>query len=197
MFILVFSVSFSLKKSTLTVYADTWLFNFYQTFQSLTFQKNPSTILKNFSYRLQLTTMTSRTTIYLLFFFWSFFFFFGETLLLVIFNFNTLHDFIPSSYFMFFKTHVIFLLGNSNNFLNEIIFFYILFFTTSAFLFLLNLRFTSSLKYLWNLYFLDILFILIILLLFFGLTLTLLLILAITLNRLTVFKKHTTLSLTF
>jgi hypothetical protein len=142
MFILVFVVSFGPKKSTITVYSDSWYMSFYQSFKGLvnynSINKLGLKLSHLFLYRFQFTLLTSRSTIYLLFFFWSFFFFFGEFLLLIIFNFNTLNDLIPSSFFFFFKTHVIFLMDNSNNFLNEIIFFYILFFTLSSFLFLMN-----------------------------------------------------------
>lgn len=173
MFILVFVVSFGPKKSTLTVYSDIWYTNFYQSYKSLltTLKTNPSLnhqLTTRLLYRFQYTVITSRTTIYLLFTFWCFFFFFGESLLLITFNFNTLSDLIPSSFFMTFKSHIIFFLNNGNNFMGDVIFFYILFFTTSAFLFLLNLRYTSTYRYFYNLVYLDLIFATLTLVLFAG-----------------------------
>jgi len=84
--------------------------------------------------------MTSRPTVYVLFGVWSFIFFFGEILLLLVFNFQTLTDLIPSHFFMTTKNHVVFLLDNGSDFLATRIFELILFFTTCALLFLLNLR---------------------------------------------------------
>jgi hypothetical protein len=184
MFILVFVVSFGPKKSTLTVYTDIWYTNFYESYKSLltTLKVNYSakeltlaSLPTKLLYRFQYTVITSRTTIYLLFSFWCFFFFFGESLLLITFNFNTLSDLIPSSFFMIFKAHIIFFLNNGNQFMGDIIFFYILFFTASAFLFLLNLRYMSTYRYLYNLFYLDIIFTLLTLILFLGFSLPLLL----------------------
>jgi formate hydrogenlyase subunit 3/multisubunit Na+/H+ antiporter MnhD subunit len=73
MFILVFVVSFGVKKSTLTVYSDVWYVNFQQAKQVLTnlFKKtdNKGMLHINLLYRFQFTTITSRYTVYILFFF--------------------------------------------------------------------------------------------------------------------------------
>jgi hypothetical protein len=58
--------------------------------------------------RFQFTSVTSRSTTYVLFLFWCFFFFFGEFLLLMMFNFNTISDLIPSHFFIATKSHMIF-----------------------------------------------------------------------------------------
>jgi NADH:ubiquinone oxidoreductase subunit 5 (subunit L)/multisubunit Na+/H+ antiporter MnhA subunit len=159
MFILVFVVSFGPKKSTLTVYSDTWYYNFYETTQIFIKKiRNKSfgvNLTKKLLFRFQYTMVTSRVTIYLLFFFWCSFFFLGEFLLLLLFNFNNLQDSISSNFFLLFKSHTIFLTDNMNFYLNEVIFFYILFFTTCAFMFLLNLRFTSNERFFKNLFILD------------------------------------------
>jgi len=117
-------------------------------------------------YQFQFTVVTSRTTIYTLFVFWCFFFFFGEFLLLVIFNINTLSDLIPSNHFTLFKTHTIFLLDNSNTYLTETIMFYILFFTLSAFLFLLNLKYSFVYNNFYHQLILDLVFMAVVIFLF-------------------------------
>lgn len=94
-------------------------------------------------HRFQFTIITSRTTTYVLFTFWCFFFFFGEFLLLIMFNFNTLSDLIPSHFFISTKSHAIFWLDNGSTRLNETIMFYIVFLSLCAFnlLFRLDLNF--------------------------------------------------------
>lgn len=145
MLILVSVVSFGPKKGALNAYASYWYANFYRTLQ-LTWA-NPTSqggrgqlFLRAQWMRFQFTVITSRPTIYVLFGMWSFIFFFGEMLLLLVFNFQTLTDLIPSHFFMTTKNHVVFLLNNGNNFLVEQIFELIIFFTLCALLFLLNLR---------------------------------------------------------
>jgi len=103
-----------------------------------------STLLFRFQYSL----LTSRITIYLLFLFWCFFFFFGEFLLLLVFKYNTIGEWVPSSFLTYLKTNAIFALSNSNNSLTGLIFFYIIFFAICAILFLLNLRLNSYNLYL-------------------------------------------------
>lgn len=170
MFILVFVVSFGAKKGTLASYATYWHNFFYQTFYMFVNSYNSKTFwldfYKDVSYRFQFTVVTARPTIYLLFLFWCFFFFTGEFLLLLIFNYNTLNDLIPSGFFMFIKTHVIFLLENSNAYLNDIIFFYILFFTTCSFIFLITLKYSFNYHYWYSTYLIDLIFFLIIFYLF-------------------------------
>jgi hypothetical protein len=153
MFILVFAVSFGPKKGTVTTYFDIWdaklrpIRMMAWAVPSTWTASSHWTLLRPFFHRFQFTLLTSRTTIYLLFFFWNFFFFFGESLFLITLNYSSLNDLIPASFFLTFKSHVIFLLQNSTNFLNDIIFFYILFFSTLGFLFLLNLKYTTTDRY--------------------------------------------------
>lgn len=73
--------------------------------------------------------------------------FLGEFLILIMFNFNTLSDAIPSSFLLSIKTHLIFYLLNGTSFLNDIIFFYIVFFTYSGIVFLLNFSIQSNYFY--------------------------------------------------
>jgi len=165
MLILVFVVSFGVKKGTILTYASYWYSNFYLNLQllsnKLNFNANTSNIKQLLLHRFQFTMITSRTTIYVLFSFWCFFFFFGEILLLLTFNYNTLTDLIPSNFFMFTKSHVIFLMDNGNAYLNDVIFFYILFFTTCSLLFLLNLRYTFNYQFFQHQFVIDILFIIV------------------------------------
>lgn len=161
MLILVFVVSYGVKKGTLQTYSSFWnithkdhlrIFNNY--------------LKQNLLVRFQYSIITSRPTIYILFSFWCFFFFSGEFLLLLTFNYNTLSDIIPSSYFLFVKTHIIFFTTTSGQYLGETIFFYILFFTTVSIKFLLNLRYTFDYHYLKYSSQWDLLFILILIYLF-------------------------------
>lgn len=173
MFILTFVVIFGPKKGILTTYAFFWNFKFNEMAQLILNFKNFD--VKNFSnlntyllYRFQFTIVTCRTTIYLLFTFWLFFFFFGETLLLILFNFSTVTDSIYANYFVSFKTHVIFSLSTSSSFLSNNVMFYIIFFTSSAFIFLLNMRYTFNYLYLNSIWFLDFFFLIIFIYLFFN-----------------------------
>lgn len=157
MLILVFIVSFGLKRGTILTYASYWSHNVYNSFQLLYnyhFSQSKKTTTQKFTelaklnlFNFQFTIITARPTIYLLFSFWCFFSFFGESLLLLIFNFNTLSDLIPSNFFCYTKTHVIFLLDNNNTFLGETIFSYILFFTLCSITFLLNLRYNFNYQF--------------------------------------------------
>lgn len=160
MLLLIFVVSFGPKKSTLTVYSDLWVINFYQA-TSGALKRGVGTdggLGRRLVSRFQFSLFTSRPTVYVLFGFWLFFFFSGEFLLLVTFNYQTLVDLIPSTFFLLFKQHVPFLLENTNQVLNEVIFFYITFFSLSALLFLINLRHTSLATYCASLWYYDALF---------------------------------------
>lgn len=151
MLILVFVVSFGPKKGTILTYSSYWYANFYNNFQLIITTLGDKSTLDSIRFymkhRFQFTSITSRTTIYLLFTFWCFFFFFGEILILMVFNYNTLTDLIPSNFFMSTKSHVIFFLKNSNSDLGDTIFLYIVFFTTCSLLFLLNLRYSFNYEF--------------------------------------------------
>lgn len=151
MLILISVVSFGPKKGALSAYAEYWHANFYRTTQlmanaalkpksCLSSALDEKRLSQSLGMQLQFTIMTSHPTVYVLFGVWLFIFFFGEILLLLVFNFQTLTDLIPSHFFMTTKNHVVFLLDNSNNFLISRIFELILFCTTCSVLFLLNLR---------------------------------------------------------
>jgi hypothetical protein len=164
MFILTFVVVFGPKKGVFTTYLSFWNFKYFNFNQLLiNVNKEYSNFnLNNFNnyllYRFQFTVFTCRTTIYLLFSFWLFFFFFGESLLMILFNFSTLTDSVPSDYFMFFKNHIIFDLNISSSFLSNTVMFYILFFTSCSFIFLLNLRYTFNYFYLNSIWLFDFFF---------------------------------------
>ena len=164
MFILTFVVVFGPKKGVFTTYLSFWNFKYFNFNQLLinVNKKYSNFSLNNFNnyllYRFQFTIFTCRTTIYLLFSFWLFFFFFGESLLMILFNFSTLTDSVPSDYFMFFKNHIIFDLNTSSSSLSNTVMFYILFFTSCSFIFLLNLRYTFNYFYLNSIWFFDFFF---------------------------------------
>ena len=168
MFILTFVVIFGPKKGVFTTYLSFWNFKYFNFNQLLinVNKKYSNFNLNNFNkyllYRFQFTIFTCRTTIYLLFSFWLFFFFFGESLLMILFNFSTLTDSVPSDYFMFFKNHIVFDLNASSSSLSNTIMFYIIFFTSCSFIFLLNLRYTFNYFYLNSIWFFDFFFIIII-----------------------------------
>ena len=161
MLILVFVVSYGIKKGTLQTYSAFWNITHYENLRVIKKQ------IKNVLWvRFQYSIITSRPTIYILFFFWCFFFFFGETLLLLTFNYNSISDTIPSAYFLLVKTHVIFFTTTTSQYLGETIFMYILFFTTASIKFLTNLRYTFDYHYLKYLAHWDFAFLAIILYLF-------------------------------
>jgi hypothetical protein len=152
MFILVFLVFFSTKKGTLLSYRGTWIPFFASTFQILRNNTNLSfKVVTQFifttTYRFQHTALTSRSTVYLLVLFWCFFFFFGESLLLIVLNYNTLTDVIPSGFFSFTKSHIVFMTLSFNSFIGDVLFYFILFFALTAIIFLVNLRYTSTYNY--------------------------------------------------
>lgn len=143
MFTATFVISFGIKKGNLSAYSSYWYSDFKKNFQLLTYNLKDSTFITNYTHymlhRFQFTSITSRSTIYLLFSFWCFFFFFGELLLLVLFNYNTISDAVPSYYFFNTKNHVIFWLNSSSSKLSNVIMFYILFLSSCSFNFLLRL----------------------------------------------------------
>lgn len=107
--------------------------------------------------RFQLTSVTSRLTVYVLFTFWIFFFFFGDTLLSVLLNYNTLSETIFSSSFTTIKQHIIYTSFTSTMWLSRIIFFYILILPMFSLSFLLNFRYTFTYNYFYVVYLLDFL----------------------------------------
>jgi len=157
MFILAFVVMFNTKKGSITVYRGGWhnmllsqilLLKGTLTLTSLT--NGVGSVTKAALYRFHFTIVTSRTTSYLLFTFWVFFFFFGESLLLLTFNFTTPVDAINSFSFFNLKQHVVFMTSSLSASLLGSINFYIYFLTTSAFLYLVNLNYTTSYTYYWG-----------------------------------------------
>jgi hypothetical protein len=114
MFTATFVISFGIKKGNLSAYSSYWYSDFKNNFQLLSFTLPNNYLFNSYSslmmHRFQFTSITSRSTTYLLFSFWCFFFFFGELLLLVLFNYNTVSDSVPSYYFFNTKNHVIFYL---------------------------------------------------------------------------------------
>lgn len=157
MFILTFVVIFNTKKGSISVYRGGWqplllsqvlLLKSKLTLTSL--RSKAGLVTKAALYRFHYTIITSRTTSYLLFLFWVFFFFFGESLLLLTFNFITPVDAVNSFSFFNLKQHVIFLTASLSSFLLNSINFYIYFLTTSAFLYLVNLSYTTNYAYYWG-----------------------------------------------
>lgn len=156
MFTVTFLVSFGPKKGNLSAYASYWYSNFRLSFQTIcSFGLNGGDSVSRSSnwlyylatvllYRFQFTIITSRSTVYVLFLFWCFFFFFGEILLLVMFNFNTISDLIPSHFFLSTKNHVVFWLNNGSAKLSEVIMFYIIFLSLCSFNYLLRLDLFTS-----------------------------------------------------
>jgi hypothetical protein len=153
MFLLIFIVLYGSKKGTLVAYQTFWNYQFYYNLQSLIKHFNGAFNFRTFNvsnlYRYQLTILTSRMTVYVLLSFWIFFFFFGEMMLLIFFNYSSLTDVISSDFFFLFKSHTIFALSSFSYKLYITLNFYMLFFISCAFLFLLNLKYTSNYKYLW------------------------------------------------
>ena len=151
---------FNVKKGSIAAYSSSWYFNLYTnlyTSYTAVSTNNPKSerYAKNFfstwgkliPHRYQFTSITSRSTSYFLFIFWMFFFFYGETLLLVLFNYSTLTDTIQSSSFFLVKQHVVFMISTSSSKLLSCINFYILFLTSSAFIYILNLKYSYSYDY--------------------------------------------------
>lgn len=106
-----------------------------------------SRLYQSYLHKYQFTALTSRLTSYMLITFWIFFFFFGESLLLVLFNYSTPIDTIPSSNFLVIKQHVIFLLESSSSKLLRYINFFIFFLTLNSFFYMINLSYSYNYKY--------------------------------------------------
>lgn len=160
MFILLFIVLFGPKKSVLSNYSSFWNVKYNLNFLSFlnTNGTNLTTLNKLFMYRFQFTIVTCRTTIYVLFSFWLFFFFFGESLLALLFNYSTISDAISGSYFFSFKNYTVYSTTLSSSHLSSTIMFYISFFTISAFIFLLNLKYSFNYNYLNDSFFANLIF---------------------------------------
>jgi len=175
MLMLLFLVLFGPKKSALNTYILYWnlkLKNFLYLFYSFNINTKNGNYLTYTNFynlvprltlaRFQLTSVTSRLTVYVLFSFWCFFLFFGNFLLSTLLNFNSLSETIFSSTFTTLKQHVIFTTTISNTWLSDTIFFYILIITTFSIFFLLNLRYTFTYNYFYLTYVFDLLILLII-----------------------------------
>ena len=172
MLMLLFLALFGPKKSSVATYITYWglklkdyWFLYYNKF-NISSPRQPAFIRSHclgelaFStnltiIRFQLTSVTSRLTVYILFAFWIFFFFFGNTLLSVLLNFNTLSETILSSSFTTIKQHIIYTAFISTMWLSRIIFFYILTLTVFSLSFLLNIRYTFTYNYFYLIYLFD------------------------------------------
>lgn len=161
MLMLIFVVTFGPKRGVILTYSGYWYADFYSHFllfiNTAASRMTLETLRFYMIHRFQFTIMTSRTTIYLLFSFWCFFFFFGEFLVLVMLNFHTLTDLIPSNFFMSTKVHPVFMLHNNTMWLHETIFFYILFFTSCSLIFLFNLCYSFNYHFFKHQYYIDLL----------------------------------------
>ena len=154
MFILVFLVMFDYKKGSIIAYKTNWNFNFNCNLYSLynylklkVYRDLKHVLTYSSIFRFLFTAVTSRSTSYFLFIFWLFFFFFGESLLLIIFNYNTPLDTISSSSFFTIKQHVVFFLNSSSPILNTHINFYIILMTSLSFTYLFNLCYSYNYRY--------------------------------------------------
>lgn len=160
-FMIMFMAIFGPKKSTILAYITFWNFNYYLFFKLIINHFSNKSFYYRINhyilFRFQYSIITCRTTIYVLFFFWTFLFFFGEFLLLIIYNFTTINETIPSNYFFSFKTFNSNLLNASTIKLQNLIMLYILLFSSWSFLYLLNLKFEFNYKYFYILWQLDIL----------------------------------------
>ena len=155
-----FIAIFGIKKSTLLAYLGFWSFNFLSLLKVI---HNFSGVLgtyRNFNsyllFRFQWTVFTCRPTIYVLFFFWNFFFYFGEFLFMLMLNFCTLSDVIPSSFFNSLNSTSLTQLNINSDDLDDNIFFFILFFTLLALVFIFNFMYESKYKHLDNLFIVDL-----------------------------------------
>jgi hypothetical protein len=146
---LLFFTVFGPKKGVLQTYFLFWNFkhndNFFFFFTKKNLQIN---FYKLNSYlRFQYTSITSNLTTLILFTFWIFFFFFGESLLLLLFNFSSIHDAIPGSYFLNFKNFTVFSLLSLSGHLQISLNFFIYFFSLSSLFFLIKLKYHYIYKY--------------------------------------------------
>lgn len=149
MFMLVFLVMFGPKKGTRNAYATMWHFKFNQQLNLINYALSVRNtgLIKNYWHRFQFTAITSRSTSLILLTFWLFFFTFGESLLLVIFNFSTLVDTIPSANFNVIKQHTNLSINSLSLQLTNTINFFISILTLLAFSYLLSLSYSSRYTY--------------------------------------------------
>lgn len=192
MFILVFVVLFGPKKGTLTTYTTAWSFLGTTNNQlNLNSLNNSSRVIETDQLLVsnyQFTAVTSRLTTYVLFTFWCFFLCCGESLMLVLFNYNTLIDLIPSSFFLYTKSHFVFQTFTSSSSLSNLLMVIIFFFTTVSYLSLSTLTQFTHYKYLTTTLWADSLLILSTLYLFNVTILLCLLLLMTTIRLLTTLK---------
>jgi hypothetical protein len=166
MFTLIFVVFFGPKRAGNSIYANFWNFKSFKfstlviRYKNMQFNNLDNARLYIYN-RLQFTLFTCRATVYVLFTFWIFFSFFGETLILFLFNFNSINDVISGNYFFIFKFQTIFSLVTLSTQLSNTIMFYICLFTCCAFVYLMNLRYTSNVNYLKFSWYFDLLIVLI------------------------------------
>nr|YP_010049526.1 NADH dehydrogenase subunit 5 [Strombidium cf. sulcatum]QPL15931.1 NADH dehydrogenase subunit 5 [Strombidium cf. sulcatum] len=140
MLMLTFLVTFNIKKAPITVYSSVLNLKNY-------FIKLHSTSKTSYSIKFMNTNITSRLTSYILFLFWVFFNFAGEYFLLILYNFSTLYDTIPSpSFFLLKQPNTFLLISNSVNFLSNLSFF-IFFLVSSSIIFLININLTVNWNY--------------------------------------------------
>ncbi len=66
---------------------------------------------------------------------------------MVLFNYSTIGDVIPSHFFFFIKSHVAFTLDASTSALSSATMYYIALFTTAAVAYLINLKYASLYDY--------------------------------------------------
>ena len=166
MFMLCFLVLFGPKKGVITTYKSFWSFQYYINILSLVYNNKVflNVFFKKLNqyiiYRFQFTILTCRTTIYVLFFFWLFFFHLGEYFLILLFNIDSISDGIMSHTYLSVKSHTNLYLNSLSSYLNNELMLLILFFSTAGLLFLINLKFTFNYSYFKYTSYLDILFIL-------------------------------------
>lgn len=152
MFVLLFIVGFGPKRGNRSSYSLFW--NISHNFNYQIILNSINNLFLTFkaynqysTHRYQFTIVTCRTTIYVLFIFWNFFFFFGESLLVLLFNYSSVVETIQSNFFFSLKSHPTLTLQTSSVDLNFLIMFYIIVFSISAFIFLLNLKFSFNYTY--------------------------------------------------
>jgi hypothetical protein len=165
MFILIHVVLFGPRKGNLASYSSYWTFLFTKNNQltvnsaekSTLYQVQkpyiPTLVSNNAALVMvpgfQFTSVTSRLTTLVLCTFWVSFFCFGETFMLILFNYQTLTDLIPSSFFTNTKTHSVFQTPwVASTKLSDLVMVLIIFFTTCSFIYLSTLSHFANYKYL-------------------------------------------------
>lgn len=165
MFILIHVVLFGPRKGNLASYSSYWTFLFTKNNQLTVNSAEKSTLYqvqKPYTPTLvsnnaalvmvpgfQFTSVTSRLTTLVLCTFWVSFFCFGETFMLILFNYQTLTDLIPSSFFTNTKTHSVFQTPwVASTKLSDLVMVLIIFFTTCSFIYLSTLSHFANYKYL-------------------------------------------------